>query len=161
MATLVSLLGVILVGIIALGAVFLGGMRAKWPPVVNGIRRLNMRVLNPRQMDTAGEPGAFAAVLRHTGRTSGKTYETPLGIEATDDGFVIAMVYGDQTQWARNVLASGAAGIVKEGVSYDVERPEIVPMADAIDLFPPSDQRMFRIFGVKDCFRVYRVEADD
>ncbi len=93
MTTLISLLGIVFVSIAALAALFLGGMRAKWPPVVDAIRRLNIRVLNPRQMDTAGEPGAFAGVLRHTGRTSGTVYETPLGIETTDDGFPYLWVY--------------------------------------------------------------------
>jgi hypothetical protein len=161
MTALIALLGAILVGLVALGAIFLGGMRAKWPPVVDTIRRLNLRVLNPSQLDTAGDPGAFAGVLRHTGRTSGKAYETPLGIEPTDDGFIMAMVYGERTQWSRNVLASGSASIVKDGITYEVDRPEIVPMAEAIGFFPSSDQRVFGVFDVKDCLRVYRVRSAD
>ena len=159
MTVLVSLLGAILVGIVALGAVFLGGMRAKWPPVVDAVRRLTMRVFNPRQMATAGEPGAFAGVLRHTGRTSGKAYETPLGIEPTDDGFVIALVYGDRTQWVKNVLAAGHATIVKDGATYEVDRPEIVPMAEVTDFFSSSDRRMTGVFGVEECLRVYRADS--
>jgi deazaflavin-dependent oxidoreductase (nitroreductase family) len=158
MTALISLLGIVFVSIAALAALFLGGMRAKWPPVVDAIRRLNIRVLNPRQMDTAGEPGAFAGVLRHTGRTSGTVYETPLGIETTDDGFVIALVYGDRTQWSRNVLAAGTATIVKDGAEYEVDRPEVVPAAEVMDFFPDSDRRMFGIFGVKECLRLHRVE---
>lgn len=161
MIAIVSLLGAILVGIVVMGAVFLGGMRAKWPPILDTIRRVNLRFLNPRQLDTAGQPDAFAGVLQHMGRTSGKAYETPLGIEPTDDGFVIAMVYGERTQWSRNVLARGSATIIKDGVTYQVDRPEIVPMADAIGFFSATDQRMFSLFSVEQCFRVYRVEATD
>lgn len=159
MGTIVTLFGALLIGLVALVGVFLGGMRAKWPPVVNTVRRLNRTVLNPRQMDTAGQPGSFAQILRHTGRTSGKAYETPLGIEPTADGFVIALVYGDDTQWLRNVLAAGSAEVEVEGQTYRVERPEVVPVADVIDHFKPSDRRLFGLFGVERCLRLYR--ADD
>ncbi len=161
MTAIASVLGAILVGFIALGAVFIGGMRAKWPPLLDTVRRLNIRFFNPGQMESAGQPGAFAGVLHHTGRTSGKAYATPLGIEPSDDGFVMAMVYGDRTQWTRNVLASGSATIVKDGVSYEVDRPQVVAMAEVIDLFPASDRRLFSLFGVGHCLRVYRVEATD
>jgi deazaflavin-dependent oxidoreductase (nitroreductase family) len=160
MGTLVTLLGALLLGLVALVGVFLGGMRAKWPPVVNAVRRLNLKVMNPRQMATAGQPGAFAQILRHTGRTSGKTYETPLGIEPTDDGFVIALVYGNDTQWLRNVLAAGRAEVVRDDTTYPVDRPEVVPVADVIGFFKTSDQRLFRVFGVEKCVRLYHAQHD-
>ncbi len=160
MGTIASLVGALLIGLVALLGVFLGGMRAKWPPVVNAVRKLNMKVLNPRQMEDAGQPGAFAQILRHTGRKSGATYETPLGIEATDDGFVIALVYGDDSQWSRNVQAAGYAEVVHEGVTYRVERPEVVPVTGVIDFFGASDRRLFGLFGVKNCLRLYHAEHD-
>jgi deazaflavin-dependent oxidoreductase (nitroreductase family) len=160
MSVLVSLLGAVLIGLVALVTLFLGGMRAKWPPVVDAVRRLNLRVMNPRQMDTAGQPGAFAGILRHTGRSSGKTYETPLGIEPTADGFVIAIVYGSRAQWVKNVLAAGSATVIVEGETYQVERPEVVPLATVIDDFKPSDQRLFRMFGVTECLRLHKVASD-
>jgi deazaflavin-dependent oxidoreductase (nitroreductase family) len=160
MGTLAALLGALILGLIAFVGVFLGGMRANWPPVVHAVRRLNLRVLNPRQMETAGQPGAFAQILRHTGRTSGRVYETPLGVEPTDDGFVIALVYGDDTQWQRNVLATGTAEVVVDGRNYEVTRPEVVPVKDVIEDFKPSDRRLFGLFGVKNCLRLYHAEHD-
>ena len=160
MGTIAALLGALLLGLLAFIGVFLGGMRAKWPPVVNAVRRLNMRVLNPRQMATAGQPGAIAQILRHTGRTSGRTFETPLGIEPTDDGFVIALVYGNDTQWLRNVLAAGRAEVVRDDVCYEVERPEVVSVEDVIGFFKPSDRRLFGLFGVEKCLRLYHATHD-
>ncbi len=160
MGTIIALLGALLLGLVAFVGVFLGGMRAKWPPVVNAVRRLNLKVMNPRQMATAGQPGAYAQILRHTGRTSGKTYETPLGIEPTEDGFVIALVYGNDTQWLRNVLAAGRAEVVRDDVSYAVDRPEVVPVADVVDYFRSSDRRLFGLFGVEKCLRLYHAEHD-
>ena len=160
MGTLLTLLGALLIGLVGLVAVFLGGMRAKWPPVVHAVRRLNLKVMNPRQMATAGQPGAFAQILRHTGRVSGKTFETPLGIEPTDDGFVIALVYGNDSQWLKNVLATGHAEVVRDDVTYEVERPAVVPVGEVIGSFKPSDQRLFSLFGVDSCLRLYHAEHD-
>jgi deazaflavin-dependent oxidoreductase (nitroreductase family) len=160
MGTLLTLLGALLVGLAGLVAIFLVGMRARWPPVVNAVRRLNRTVMNPRQMATAGQPGAFAQILRHTGRTSGKTFETPLGIEPTDDGFVIALVYGNDSQWLKNVLATGHAEVVRDDVTYMVERPAVVPLGEVIGSFKPSDRRLFGLFGVDSCLRLYHAEHD-
>ena len=162
MTVFVSLLGAILLGLAALVAVFLGGMRAKWPPVVDAVRRLNMRVMNPRQMETAGQPGAFAGILRHTGRTSGKAYETPVGIEPTDDGFVIAMVYGERTQWARNVLAAGTATVIVEGQTYEVDRPELVPVAE-VDrrLLSHPTSACSASSASSECLRLHKVAETD
>ncbi len=45
-------------------------MRTGWEPGVKAIRKFT-RLMNPRQMRTAGQPGAYAAVVRHVGRRTG------------------------------------------------------------------------------------------
>jgi deazaflavin-dependent oxidoreductase (nitroreductase family) len=155
----------LVVGLFVLSAMFvgvvLGGMRSKSPPVLNAIRRFNRSVSNPRQMATAGSPGAYASVIRHIGRTSGQEYETPIGAIATEDGFVVALPYGASADWLKNLLASGSATIVDEGSTYRVDQPEVVTMTEAIDDFPHNERRMFRIFGVDKILRVRRSELQD
>jgi hypothetical protein len=56
--------------------------------------------------------------------------------------------------WLRNVLAAGSATLVTEGRSHEVDRPELVPMGEVVDHFPPGDQRSFRIFGVDRALRL-------
>jgi deazaflavin-dependent oxidoreductase (nitroreductase family) len=141
--------------------VVLGGMRSKSPRVRNAVRRFNRSVSNPRQMATAGSPGAYASVIRHVGRTSGREYETPIGATATEDGFVVALPYGTSADWLKNLLASGSATIVNEGRNYRIDQPEIVPMAEAIDDFPPNERRMLRLFGVDKCIRARSAELQD
>ena len=158
MTAVMTLLGALLLGAAALGAVVVGGTRAKWPPVVETVRRLNLRVMNPRQLRTAGGPGAYAGILRHTGRTSGAAYQTPLGIEPTDDGFVIMLVYGDRTQWLKNVLAAGTAEVVVEGETYRVDRPAVVPFSEVANFFPASDRRLSGVMAIKNALRLYRCE---
>ena len=109
----------------------------------------------------AGTPGANVSVIRHRGRTSGRAYETPVGVVATDDGFLIAMPYGLQANWLRNLLASGSAAIVHEGLTHAVDQPEIVPMREVATRFPASDQLGFRVLRVDQCLRVRPVETDE
>lgn len=142
-------------------AVILGGMRSKSPVVLNAVRRFNRSVSNPRQMATAGMPGAYASVIRHVGRTSGREYETPIGAIAVEDGFVVALPYGTSADWLKNLLVSGSAAVVNEGSNYRIDQPEVVPMAEAIDDFPPHERRMLRVFGVDKCLRVRRTDLQD
>jgi deazaflavin-dependent oxidoreductase (nitroreductase family) len=154
MGTIIALVGALALGLLFALGVFVGGMRAGWPPVVDRVRHMNRRYLNPRQMESAGTPGAFAGILRHTGRTTGMVYETPLGIERTDDGFVIALVYGPRSQWVQNVRAAGHATVVLDGQSHEVDRPEVVPYAEVADAFTSSDRAMGALFGTTHCLRL-------
>ncbi len=150
--------GLVLV-LLAIGVVFIVGMRKKSPPVLGVVRRLNRCLTNPLQMKSAGTPGAYASVVRHRGRQTGSTYETPVKAEPTDDGFVIAMPYDTQSDWVKNVLASGTATIVDQGTTYLVDRPEVVPMYDVAEWFPPKDRRHFDQFRVDRALRLRRVDT--
>ena len=152
--------GLVLV-LIASGIVFFVGMRTKSPLVRNTVRRFNRAFMNPHQMKTAGTPGAYASVIRHVGRTTGRSYETPVEPFATDDGFVIALPYGSDTDWLKNVLASGSATIVDEGNTWLIDQPELVPAAVAAPHMPAKEQRGLRRFAIDQCLRVRRVEPDE
>jgi deazaflavin-dependent oxidoreductase (nitroreductase family) len=158
---ILAVAGVILVGIAALAIVFVLGMRAKWPIVLRPVIRISRAWLNPQQLKTAGQPGAFASVIRHVGRRSGRGYETPVGAVPTNEGFVIALPYGLHADWVRNVLASGSATIVHDGRTVAVEQPEIVPTREVADHFPAGDRRSFRLLRTDQCLRVRRVGADE
>ncbi len=146
---------IVLAGTIAvLGIGWLLGMRNKQSVVVRTQRRVNRAVLNPRQLASAGKPGAYASVVRHTGRSSGHLYETPVGAVRTEDGFVVALVYGSDADWVKNVLASGSASIVHEGSELAVDQPEVVPLERVADAFSAADRRNMRVFGVRECLRV-------
>jgi hypothetical protein len=112
-------------------------------------------------MRSAGTPGAYASVIRHRGRVSGRQYETPVGAVAAGDGFAIGLVYGSRARWCQNVLASGSATIVHDGQAYAVDHPEIVPMQTVATHFTAGDQRGFRRFAVDQALRVRRVEPGD
>ena len=140
-------------------AVFTVGLRRKSPLVLGVIRRFNRAYVNPRQRD-AGTPGAYASIIQHVGRATGTSYATPIVASGTEDGFVIALPYGSQADWLKNVLAAGSATILHEGRSDAVERPELVPIAAADAYFSRGDRRAHRVFGTDQCLRVRRVDDD-
>jgi hypothetical protein len=145
---------VLVLGLLVLLVGVVLGMRAGYSPILDAVRRMNRAVLNPRQLKSAGRPGAYASVIRHRGRTSGRAYETPVVPVPMDDGFVIPLPYGLRADWAKNVLAGGSATIVHEGRTYQVDRPEILPMAEGSRYFPAGQQRTFHRFGVASCLHV-------
>ena len=153
-----TLAGALSLGLVAAAIAFMLGMRARSRPLLDAVRRFNRAVSNPRQMRSAGTPGAYASVIRHTGRTSGRPYATPVGAVATEDGFVIALVYGWNTDWLQNVLASGSATLVHEGHTFRVDHPEVLPIEAAAAYLSASDRRLHRWFGINQCLRVRRVE---
>jgi deazaflavin-dependent oxidoreductase (nitroreductase family) len=115
--------------------------------------------MRPLALKSAGKKGAYASVVRHTGRRSGRPYETPVVAVGQDDGFLIALPYGPKTDWLQNILAKGSATIVTEGHTYDVDAPEVIPMTEATAHFRLREQRMHRRFGVKTALRVHRVAS--
>lgn len=159
MELVVVMLGTALMAIAGMAVVYVLGMRARSSLVIGPLIRLQRAVINPRQLRSAGKPGAYASIIRHVGRRSGKAYETPVGVVATDDGFVIGLVYGSGTDWLRNVLAGGSATIVHEGRTYEVDRPEVVAMRTVDRWFGPGDQRGFRFLGVDQALRLHRTGA--
>lgn len=151
--------GIAAAGLAVAAVIVLAGMRAKSPQVLSLVRRMNRAVFNPMQMRSAGTPGAYASIVRHTGRTSGRAYATPVGAVAVDGGFVIPLPYGTQSDWLRNVLAAGEARIVHEGRDHAVEQPRVVPLTEALDHFPDGDRAAFRVFNVNQCLLLRTVDA--
>jgi deazaflavin-dependent oxidoreductase (nitroreductase family) len=116
-------------------------------PVQNALRSLT-RATRPLALRSAGKQGSNTSVIRHVGRRSGRRYQTPVVVAQHDDSFLIALPYGERTDWLKNVLAAGSAAIVTNGHTYEVDRPEVIPMKEATAYFRPREQRMHRQFHV-------------
>jgi len=159
--SIVALVGVLVVAVGVLAAGFVLGMLSKSPLVIRPIVAFCKRWMNPAQLRTAGTPGAYAGIIDHRGRTSGRSYRTPVSVVSTDDGFLIALPYGTSTQWLRNVLAAGTAELTVEGHTWAVDEPAVVPMADVVTRFGASDRRSFRLLGTDRCLRLHQARALD
>ncbi len=138
-------------GLVAVAGTWLVlGLRREIPFFRDGIRRMNRAVMNPMQVrNGAGGPGAWASVIHHVGRTSGRAYATPIGTGVTDDGFVVALPYGPGADWVRNVLAAGEAVLDDDGRRLHVTDPRVVTFEEVAADMPPGDARSARLFGVR------------
>ena len=141
---------------VVLLSVLVVGMRWKLRPVLDAVRRMNRSLTNPRVMRTAGSAGTQTSVIRHEGRTSGRTYETPVDIIRTGDGFLLALPYGTRADWVRNVIAAGSATIVSQGESIDVDAPIIATTGEVAAQIPAKTLRTLRLFGVTECLHLQR-----
>lgn len=61
-----------------------------------------------------------------------------------EDGFVIPLTYGAHVDWCRNVLIAGHCTLLWRGEGYQIARPQIIDMEDAINAFSPMIQQMLR-----------------
>lgn len=150
MTAAVIIIGGLLAGSGLLLALFTVGFRTKYAPLHTAIRRFNRDVTNPRQLQRAGQPGSWASVVHHVGRTSGKPYRTPVVALPTENGFLFALPYGPTTDWVRNVLAAGSATLEHDGHTTQLTRLRLVPADDANHLLSLAQQQFHRIYGVQD-----------
>ncbi len=125
-------------------------------PMQTALRRLT-RATRPLAMRSAGTEKSRTSIVRHVGRRSGRTYETPVVAVEHDDSFLIAIPYGERTDWVKNVLASGKATVVTHGRTYGVDQPQVIPMTEATSYFGPKEQKLHRRFAVDTCLRVHRM----
>jgi len=94
-------------------------------PIPGGIRHLNKvglnRVTRPLFRRLPG-----TAVLVHRGRRSGRAYQTPVNIFPRPGGrYVIALTYGPDTDWVKNVLAAGGCELLTRGTRLALTAPRV------------------------------------
>jgi len=83
------------------------------------------------------------AVVIHRGRKSGRIFRTPLWAFRRQGGYVIALTYGSDTDWLRNVLAAGGCELETRRRRYQVRSPRVYRDENAADM-PPFIQFMLR-----------------
>ena len=74
------------------------------------------------------------AVVVHRGRKSGKTFRTPLWAFRRQDGFVIALTYGAEADWVRNVISAGGCELETRRRRYQVGDPRVYRDENATDM---------------------------
>jgi deazaflavin-dependent oxidoreductase (nitroreductase family) len=66
------------------------------------------------------------AIVTNFGRKSGRVYRTPVNLFREPDGFVIALTYGRESGWVKNVLAAGGCQLETRRGQYSVFKPVLV-----------------------------------
>lgn len=115
-----------------------------WPaPFQTLIRTSNKYLLNPLMLRLAGRRYWYASVIRHTGRSSGKRYSTPIVADRVGEHLIIPLPYGTQVDWVRNVMTTGEADIIRKGQTYHVVSPELIDSTQALPELPHDHRRRF------------------
>jgi deazaflavin-dependent oxidoreductase (nitroreductase family) len=115
----------------------------------NTLNRLTVRLGRTRF-------GPFSLV-RHVGRKSGKSYETPIILATVPEGFVAELTYGEKVDWYRNVVAAGGCVVVHRGKTYRVSGIEPCTAERGQHAFPPPFRQILRAAGRTE-FRVLRTD---
>ena len=94
-----------------------------------GVARFNKRVTNRIQGLYAWLVPPWAVIL-HRGRRSGRQYRTPLFAFRRGRTLVIALLYGEESEWLRN-LRAGGGHVIRAGRTFVVGAPEVVATGEA------------------------------
>lgn len=94
-------------------------------PRTRFLRPCTTRVINPVTRLFAGRMPGFA-ILTHVGRTSGKTYRTPLNVFRRGDHYLFALTYGSDVHWVKNIRAAGGCWMRIRGRDVRLVEPELI-----------------------------------
>lgn len=74
------------------------------------------------------------AILVHEGRRSRQTHRTPLLAFRQGDTLIIALLYGEDSHWLRNLQAAGGGRFVRMGRTFALGAPRVVATQEATEL---------------------------
>src|SRR5262245_11587928 len=98
--------------------------------------------------------GPFS-LIRHVGRKSGRTYETPVILVKVAEGFIAELTYGENGNWYRNIVAAGGCIVVHHGREYEVTRIEPCSPERGVSAYPPPFRLILKAAARKE-FRLLR-----
>lgn len=107
------------------------------PTRLRFLRPLTTNVFNRMSRRVAGRLPGFG-ILAYRGRTSGKPYRTPLNVFRRGDHYVLALTYGSDVQWVKNVLAAGGCELITGGRTIRLVDPELFVDADRRVMAQPT-----------------------
>jgi hypothetical protein len=122
----------------------------------NRIRYFNKHIVNPLLGRLARSKWGHFAIVRHIGRRSGKAYETPIIVQPIDGGFAIALTYGPDVDWYRNVQAAGGCDIVWHQHAYHIDHIEPLDTPTGLTLFPQPERFILRLLHRQHFVRMRR-----
>jgi deazaflavin-dependent oxidoreductase (nitroreductase family) len=112
------------------------------------IAHFNRRVTNHLTRPLSRWLPGFGVVI-HTGRKSKRQYETPVNLFRAADGYVIALTYGPESDWVRNVLAAGRCELITRGRRKRLTSPQI-RHDERLRLVPRPLRPVLRLLRVTD-----------
>jgi deazaflavin-dependent oxidoreductase (nitroreductase family) len=112
------------------------------------------RTLNPLTLAAAKRGRGPFSVIRHVGRKTGRTFETPVILAGHPDGFIAELTYGPGVNWYRNITHSGGE-IEHLGATYRILSVESLDPGEAVRAFTRVQRVVLRVLRRRD-FRLIR-----
>lgn len=94
-------------------------------PLGRWVARLNRRGLNRLTVHIAPWAPGFG-VIEHVGRRSGRTFRTPINVFPHEQGYLIALTYGPNSDWVRNVITAGGGRLTTRRRRYRLTDPRLL-----------------------------------
>jgi deazaflavin-dependent oxidoreductase (nitroreductase family) len=120
----------------------------------NRIRYFNKYIFNRLMLRFAGSSRSRFAVVRHVGRRSGRSYETPIIVAPLGTDVVVALTYGPHVDWYRNLLATGHGTLRRQGRTYAIRALEPISRTAALRQFPALQRGILRLLGIEHFVRM-------
>jgi len=117
-------------------------------PFPRRLAKLNRIGLNRVIRHVAPWLPGFGLVL-HVGRKSGQVYRTPVNLFTADGHYTIALTYGRDSDWVRNVQSEGGCRVVHRGREIRLTEPRIVH-DETRSAIRPVERFILRRFGIAD-----------
>lgn len=95
-------------------------------PIPRRMRQVNKVALNKVTGQLAPWLPGLGVVI-HRGRTSGTEYRTPVNVFARPgDRYILALTYGVDTDWVKNVIAAGGCELLTQGTHIELAAPRLI-----------------------------------
>jgi deazaflavin-dependent oxidoreductase (nitroreductase family) len=114
-------------------------------------RRVTNRVLGPLARVLPG-----MGIVVHRGRKTQREYRTPVLVFRRGDHVIIALTYGPDTDWVRNVLAHGGGTLETRGRTIQLTQPRLFH-DERRQAMPPLIRHMLGVGNVSDFLELTRV----
>ena len=128
-------------------------------PIPLRVARFNRRVTNPL-LGMVSDRIWPLATLHHVGRSSGRRYRTPVFAFTTPRGVVVALTYGPQVQWLRNLESAGEARMVRRGRVLALSDPVRLRGSAGARLVPAPIRWGLRVMEVDEFVEVSAVQIN-
>jgi deazaflavin-dependent oxidoreductase (nitroreductase family) len=125
------------------------------PGFVDRIVRPLTHILNPLILRVAGGWWfPMFSLLHHRGHKSGRMYTTPVTGFPRGGFFWLGLAFGENSGWARNVLAAGEADLRYRGTDYHLVEAKVVEIADVRSELPPIVRIGSAVMGMHKVLRM-------
>jgi deazaflavin-dependent oxidoreductase (nitroreductase family) len=117
-------------------------------PIPRVVGKWNKAGLNRLTRHVAPWMPGFGVVV-HRGRRSGRRYQTPVNVFPAGAGYIVALTYGPDTDWVKNVMAAGGCELRTRGKAVQLGSPRLFHDESRSGI-RPVERQVLRALNVAD-----------